>query len=110
MKKHNYKFNLHCETCWDKCIKGINKYYNSKQYIEDERRRYEMIEKLNKPLLDLLNNQTMKIKWECDFCSKDLESKKKLIKHLLEELDEMHSNLEIVMEQIEYLGVENPYD
>ena len=23
MKKHNYKFNLHCTTCWDKCVKRL---------------------------------------------------------------------------------------
>ena len=55
MKKHNFKFNLHCEICWDKFIKYQKAYYGSQQWIEDERRRIEMIDKLNAPLIERLN-------------------------------------------------------
>ena len=51
----------------------------------------------------------MKKKWECWECQEHFKTKKELIEHLKDELNEGESKVDLVVEQFEDMGIENPY-
>jgi hypothetical protein len=51
----------------------------------------------------------MKNNWKCSICYKEFKTKKELVAHLSGEFDEYSMMADMAVEQLEDLGVKNPY-
>jgi len=52
----------------------------------------------------------MNEKWVCDNCVKKFKLKRELISHLREELEEAEMQVDLIVNQLEDLGVKNLYE
>lgn len=50
-----------------------------------------------------------KTKWECSECNEQFKTKKDLIEHLKEDLDEAETVVEDIVDYLEDLGCDNPW-
>jgi len=47
--------------------------------------------------------------WECDVCGEQFKRKRDLVEHLKEHFEEADETVSRVVEQLESIGVDNPY-
>jgi hypothetical protein len=55
------------------------------------------------------NKGEKKTKWVCEECGAEFKTKKALIEHLIDEFEEATQTADSVADQLESLGIENPY-
>ncbi|MFA5395717.1 MAG: hypothetical protein WC346_06830 [Methanogenium sp.] len=54
-------------------------------------------------------NKTKKRKWECNICRQTFTNKKLLVEHLKDEFEEADMISDMSRDQLEELGIDNPY-
>lgn len=50
-----------------------------------------------------------KIKWQCFDCDSVFKTKRELVEHVADELDEIGQTEETLINQIDEMGIKNPY-
>lgn len=71
--------------------------------------KLEVIAKSNQDDEEKLIDNFFKSKWKCCVCSEKFLTKKELIEHLKEEFEDADETVSRVQDQLEDLGVRNPY-